>query len=122
MYILIISIIVFAASLWYGGKKNYPSWVAFIISLSGVSMFASAVLVSVAPYEFEMLASERTAIKITHIDLRMAEQDIERYGFGTSVVEWNTKMYQMQKLNRLWITGQFIDDRVDELEPLQLPR
>lgn len=70
-------------------------------------------------YTYEKWVTERESFESTLREARQNSSELERAAMTKEVAEWNRKLAGAKYDNNHWFFGQYIDDRVETLEPIK---
>jgi len=103
----------------YNKGWDYEVGEAIMITFFGLWLSIHSICLLTASYGFEMFVVKRTAFEKTLNDSRKNGNDYETAAIVKEVAEWNVKLAQYKYDNTTLYFDQFIDDRIDTLEPIE---
>lgn len=124
MITLIVLVLVIAAG---GLLHKHCYWsndlLAFIglttCFLGGMALLIHLALLLTKEYTYGKWVAEREAFTQTLAEARENGSEIERAAIVREVAEWNARLAKAKYDNAHWLLGQYVDDRVDSLEPIR---
>lgn len=70
-------------------------------------------------YYFELFVEKRNSFEMTLQNSREKGNDLEAAAIVKEVAEWNMKLAEDKFDNKHWYLGQFVDDRIETLNPIE---
>lgn len=70
-------------------------------------------------YYFELFVEKRNSFEMTLNNSREKGYEYEAAAIVKEVAEWNMKLAEDKFDNKNWYLGQFVDDRIETLEPIE---
>jgi len=120
MITLIILIILTSIGIYLTIKCwDYEVLGAFMSTVFGLWLLIHSICLLTVSYGFEMFVVKRTAFAKTLNDSRKNGNDYETAAIVKEVAEWNVKLAEYKYDNTTLYFDQFIDDRIDTLEPIE---
>jgi hypothetical protein len=120
MTTLIILIVIIAV-----GVKLLNSW-DFGMLGGLMAVFGSILLLIhllcwgfVSYYDYNQFKTQRNAFEQTLKSARANGNQYETAAIVKEVAEWNIKLASKKYDNTIWVFGQYIDDRIDSLNPIR---
>lgn len=103
----------------YNKGWDYETGGALMITIFGLWFLIHSICLLTVSYGFEMFVVKRTAFEKTLNDSRKNGNDYETAAIVKEVAEWNVKLAEYKYDNTTLYFDQFIDDRIDTLEPIE---
>lgn len=70
-------------------------------------------------YRYEVFLSKRNAFELTLKNSRENGNELESAAIVKDVAKWNQKLAAAKYNNKTLFLGQYIDDRVEDLQPIK---
>ena len=70
-------------------------------------------------YYFELFVEKRNSFELTLNNSREKGNEYEAAAIVKEVAEWNMKLAEDKFDNKNWYLGQFVDDRIETLNPIE---
>ena len=119
---LVFLIILLITAFLVGLNKGMEGLVA-ISGLFAVLLFLFLIVAVIdliyKPIEYERFVAERTAFSATLDKARGGEYPLETAAIAQQITEWNVKLAELQYKNTVTWYDEYIDDRIDNLKPIQ---
>lgn len=103
----------------YNKGWDYEIGGEFMISIFGLWSLLHSICLLTVSYGFEVFLVKRTAFEKTLNNSRKNGNDYETAAIVKEVAEWNVKLAEYKYENTTLYFDQFIDDRIDTLEPIE---
>lgn len=115
--IILLVIVVIGLGLWI--KSDYHEELGVVITLIfGIWLVFHVATIARASYKYETFIEKRTAFVET-IASRDVADDFENKYITETKVEWNVELAHQKVLNATLYHDQFVDDRFDNLKPIE---
>lgn len=72
-----------------------------------------------ASYDYDVLVVERNSYQETLNNIRENGNDLETATIASEIMEFNRRIEVQKRQNQTWFYDCFIDDRIDELNPIK---
>ena len=90
-----------------------------MIMVFGIYLISHIVCWSVASYEYNQFILRRNSFEQTLNNARQNNNPYEIAGIAKEVSNWNIELVKGQYKNKLFFLKDYIDDRIDLLEPIK---
>lgn len=101
------------------GWNDWDLWGRLIGVVSLFLAIVQSLLLVTASYRYGYFKAKRDAFEITLIEARKSGNAYETMAITKNVASWNASLAAVKYENTLWFTGQYIDDRVEKLNPIK---
>lgn len=91
----------------------------FFIIFSSIILLIHLLFWSLSSYNFNLFNTERDAFKQTLEISRESGNLLETATIVTEISDWNQKLASVKYHNSIYILDCYIDDRIEELEPIK---
>tara|TARA_R110002124_G_C8568792_1_gene481146 strand:- start:66 stop:428 length:363 start_codon:yes stop_codon:yes gene_type:complete len=98
---------------------DYEVLGGIMTTIFGLWLIIHTISILTVSYEYEMFVVKREAFEKTLNDSRKNGNDFETAAIVKEVAEWNVKLAEYKYDNTTLYFDQFIDDRIDTLEPIE---
>ena len=98
---------------------EYDIFGGFMAVIFGVWLVIHAISLLTVSYEYELFVAKRNAFEKTLNDSRKNGNEYETAAIVKQVAEWNVRLAEYKYDNTTLYFDQFIDDRVEDLEPIE---
>ena len=120
MITLIILTIIVAIGVYLSRKAyEYDILGVAIVLIFGIWLIVHTLCILTVSYSYERFVVKREAFVKTLNSSRENGNQYETAAIVKEVAEWNTKLAEYKYDNKTFWFDQFIDDRVEDLEPIQ---
>ena len=118
--ILILALLIIIGIKIMGNRNDNVAGAGAVLVLL-VSLFLTGHLFVFLPksYFYGKWIAERDSFEMTLKEVRQNGSEIERAAITKEVSEWNRKLASAKYRNSHWFFGQYVDDRVETLEPIK---
>lgn len=125
--LIILTAATAAGWLLHAKTKRYCYGIYEYLDFMGLTvrfLGAGAILIHTAlwlpkGYIYGKWVAEREAFTQTLAEAREKGSEFERAAIVREVAEWNARLAKAKYDNANWLLGQYVDDRVDSLEPIR---
>lgn len=121
--LILIGLIALGSWLFQKFEYKSPEWLSFagiIMSVaSGVLLFIHIIILLTVGYEYNSFAAKRKAFETTLNDARNSNNQYEAAAITRDIVMWNAELASMKYTNSTFLLGQYVDDRVEDLDPIK---
>lgn len=119
MVILLILIALFILGLYLCNTRNY-AFLGFILSVVfGIYLVIHILMWSINSFKYKNFVTKRDAFEQTLKDSRLNGNPYESAAIMKEVADWNIKLASMKYQNTLFLAKDYINDKVDNLEPIK---
>ena len=120
MITLIILTVLTGIGIYIATKSyNYDILGGVLAVVFGSWLVVHAILILTVSYDYELFVVKRNAFEKTLNDTRKNGNEYETAAIVKEVAAWNVKLAECKYDNTTLYFDQFIDDRVDGLEPIE---
>lgn len=120
MITAIILLVLTVLCLYHGIKNEWDYLFSFLGTLIfGFWFIVHILCISLQGYYFELFVEKRNSFEMTLNNSREKGSDYEAAAIVKEVAEWNMKLAEDKFDNKNWFLGQFVDDRIETLEPIE---
>ena len=116
--IILLSLTVLGIYL-FKATYDYEVLGSIIMIIFGIWLIISTYLLLTVSYHYELFVVKRTAFETTLNNVRKNGNEYETVAIAKEVVKWNTRLAEDKFDNRFWFYDQYIDDRINTLEPIE---
>jgi hypothetical protein len=85
----------------------------------GIWLLLSSYCLLTVSYHHELFVVKRDAFENTLKNVRKNGNEYETFAIATEVAKWNTRLAEDKYDNTTWFYDQYIDDRINTLEPIE---
>ena len=119
-----ITLIILLALTGFGVYLTYRGWDYEVLggvmaAVFGIWALIHLLCILTVSYSYELFVVKRDAFEKTLNDSRKNGNQYETAAIVKEVAEWNTKLAEYKYDNNTLYFDQFIDDRIEDLEPIE---
>lgn len=114
--IVLIGILLVTKSKYHDDKDVLGVGMIFIFGIAFV-FHCSCYFFTV--YNYKLIVSERNSFEQTLTQSRLSNNNYEAATILKEVIEWNKGLAKLKYQNSTLFLDQYIDDRIDELQPIK---
>lgn len=85
----------------------------------GVALFIHSLAFGLKTYSYEIFVEKRNSFEKTLDNARENGNEYETAAIVKEVSDWNMKLASAKYDNKTFLLDQYIDDRIEDLEPIQ---
>lgn len=119
MITFIILIALVSLGVYLISKFEYEPYGVILLIVSGVWLIIHSICFGTSTYEYEQFITQRDAFEATLNSSRNSGNSYETAAIVSDVSEWNIKLSEMKYDNKTLMLGQYVDDRIELLEPIK---
>lgn len=97
---------------------DYDVLGVFMVVIFGILLLLHVVGLSLKSYNYGKLIEERNSFEMTLQYSRENSNQYESAAIAKEVIEFNRKLTVMKYDNKTWLFNQYIDDRIQDVEPI----
>ncbi len=118
MITLIILIVLIAIGGYLTTKLDYWELGIIMCSISGLWLIIHTFCLGLVSYEYGLFVEKRNAFEYTLQVSRENGNEYETAAIVKEVAQWNVKLAKYKYNNKTLYFDQYIDDRIEFLEPI----
>ena len=120
MITIIILTILIGLGIYLTAKTyDYDTLGGIMVLIFGIWLTIHTICILTVSYSYEMFVIKRQAFEKTLNDFRKNGNKYETAAIVKEVAEWNVKLAEYKYDNTTLYFDQFIDDRIETLEPIE---
>lgn len=119
MITLIILIVLVATGGYLTTKWDYEILGALMCIIFGLLLLIHSIAWGTASYNYGLFVEKRNAFERTLNEARKNANEYETAAIIKEVAQWNQKLAEYKYDNKTLFFDQYIDDRVELLEPIK---
>lgn len=118
--ILILTLLIIIGIKIMGSRNgNVAGAGAVLVLLASLFLIGHLFVFLPKSYSYGKWIAERDSFELTLREARQNGTEMERAAIIKEVAEWNRKLATAKYDNSHWFFGQYVDDRVETLEPIK---
>ena len=122
MITLIILVVLLIIGIYLVKKHDFDGWDfvgIMLVIFAGISIILQLSVWGLRSYNYEVFVAERNAFEQTLSEARKNNNPLEVAAIVSKVAEWNQELASSKYNNSTLFLDQYIDDRIDTLEPIK---
>jgi len=119
MTTLIILIVLVAIGGYLTTKWDYEILGAMMCFIFGLLILIHSIMFFTVEYDYGLFVEKRNAFKETLNEARKNGNEYETAAIVKEVAQWNKKLAEYKYKNKTIFLDQYIDDRIELLEPIK---
>lgn len=119
MTTLIILIVLVAIGGYLTTKWDYETIGVIMCGIFGTLLIIQSFALGLVPYEYGLFVEKRKAFEQTLKNARENGNEYETAAIAKEVAKWNVKLAEYKYDNKTMYFDQYIDDRIESLEPIK---
>jgi len=119
-FIVLTVLIVLSVVVIKRTKHDFIEFSLFILAfLCTIFLIIHSLSWGFKSFNYEIFATQRDSFELTLKDARERGSEYETATITKEVAQWNTTLATDKYMNNHWFFGQYVDDRIQTLEPIR---
>lgn len=119
MITLIVLIVLVIVGIYLSTTWEYDALGFFMCAIFGIWLVIHSIALMIVTYDYNIFVEERNAFEYTLKESRENGNKYETAAIVKDVAEWNVELARYKYNNSTIFLDQYIDDRVELLEPIK---